>query len=75
VCLKQIARAVIRPTIAPPNAHGIAAAGLASSPVNVFDHVKQAEPMAKSSRNIVFWAVPLIVIVATGDCSAVMSRR
>ena len=63
--MKQITSAVIRLMIAPPKAQGIAAAGLALSPVNVFDHGKHAVPMARSSRNIVFWAVPLIVMVAT----------
>jgi hypothetical protein len=61
--------------IAPPKAQGIAAAGLALSPVNVFDHVKQADPMAKSRRNIVFWAVPLMVIVPAECCSAAKSLR
>ena len=65
----------MRPTIAPPNAHGSAAAELASTAANVFDQVKQAVPEASSRRNIVFWAVPLIVMTPLGACSAAVSRR
>ena len=75
VCLKQITRPVTRPTMSPPMAHGIALPGSASSPANVLDHVKQAEPIAKSNRKSVFWAVPLTVMTSAGDCSVATSLR